>query len=131
MAQADIDVIRESHEAFRRRDLDAFLAFMHPDVEFRSLVLEIEGVYRGHEGVRSWWENILAVFPDWSPRIESAREVGDRILVRVRAEGSGTGSGSRLERDWWQVVRVEDGRLRSWAFFRTQREALETLALSD
>jgi ketosteroid isomerase-like protein len=127
--QADIDVVRESHDAFRRRDLDAFLSYMHPDVEFRSLVLEIEGLYHGHEGVRSWWENVLAVFPDWSPRIESAREIGDHILVQVRAEGSGTGSGSALERDWWQVVRVEDGRLKSWAFFRTQQEALEAAAL--
>ena len=131
MAQADIEVVRESHEAFRRRDLDAFLTYMDPGVEFRSLALEIEGVYHGHEGVRSWWDNVLAVFPEWSPRIESAREIGDRILVQVRAEGTGTGSGSPLERDWWQVVRVEDGRLRSWAFFRTKQEALEALAVSD
>jgi ketosteroid isomerase-like protein len=129
MAQADIDVVRESHEAFRRRDLDAFMTYMDPEVEFRSLVLEIEGMYRGHEGVRSWWENVLAVFPDWSPRIEDAREVGDRVVARVRAEGSGTGSGISLERDIWQVAQVQGGRLRSWAFFRTEQEALESVAL--
>jgi ketosteroid isomerase-like protein len=129
MAQADIDVVRESHEAFRRRDLDAFMTYMDPEVEFRSLVLEIEGLYRGHEGVRSWWENVLAVFPDWSPRIEDAREVGDRVVARVRAEGSGTGSGISLERDIWQVAQVQGGRLRSWAFFRTEQEALESVAL--
>jgi ketosteroid isomerase-like protein len=129
MAQADIDVVRESHEAFRRRDLDAFMTYMDPEVEFRSLVLEIEGLYRGHEGVRSWWENVLAVFPDWSPRIEDAREVGDRVVARVRAEGGGTGSGISLERDIWQVAEVRGGRLRSWAFFRTEQEALESVAL--
>jgi hypothetical protein len=102
---------------------------MDPEVEFRSLVLEIEGLYRGHEGVRSWWENVLAVFPDWSPRIEDAREVGDRVVARVRAEGSGTGSGISLERDIWQVAQVQGGRLRSWAFFRTEQEALESVAL--
>ena len=124
MSQADVDMVAESHEAFRRRDLDTWLGYLDPDVEFSSLVLEIEGVYRGHEGARSWWENVVAVFPDWSPRVVQAREIGDRILVQVRAEGSGTGSGIHLERDVWQIANVENGRLKSWSFFRTEQEAL-------
>ena len=131
MAQGDIDLIRESHEAFRRRDLDAFLAYVDPEVEFRSHILELEGAYHGHEGVRAWWDNVVAVFPDWSPRMEDARECGDSVLVRVRAEGMGTGSGIPLERDIWQVVQVRDGRLRSWAFFRTEAEALQAVATRD
>ena len=129
MSQAHIDLVRESHEAFRRRDLDAFLGYMDPDVEFTSLVLEVEGTYRGHEGVRSWWDNILSVFPDWQPRAVEEREVGDRLVLRIRAEGTGTGSGINVDRDIWQVAEVRDGRLRSWKFFRTEREALEAAAL--
>jgi ketosteroid isomerase-like protein len=128
MAQADIDVVRGSHEAFRRRDLDAFLAYMDPEIEFTSLILEVEGVYRGHEGIRSWWENILAVFPHWQPQVEDAREVGDRVLLRVRAEGAGTGSGIHVDRVIWQVAEVRDGRLRAWRFFRTEQEALVSAA---
>jgi hypothetical protein len=100
-------------------------------VEFTSLVLEIEGVHRGHEGARTWWENVVAVFPDWSPSVVDAREVGDRILVQVRAEGTGTGSGIELERDFWQIAQVEDGLLRSWTFFRTEQEALEAATRRD
>jgi ketosteroid isomerase-like protein len=128
MADSDIEVVCHSHDAFRNRDLDAWLALVHPDVEFSSMVLEIEGVYRGREGARSWWESLVAVFPDWRPRVVDAREVGDSILVQVRAEGTGTGSGIELERDIWQVCRVEDGLLRSWRFFRTEQEALDALA---
>src|SRR3954451_14504203 len=125
MSQADIDVVCDSHDAFRNRDLDGWLAYLHPDVEFTSLVLEIEGVHRGHEGARQWWENVVAVFPDWSPRVVDAREIGDRVLVQVRAEGTGTGSGIELERDFWQVAEADGGLLRSWSFFRTEQEALE------
>ena len=131
MAQADIDLVRDSHEAFRRRDLEAFLGYMDPDVEFTSLVLEVEGTYRGHEGVRSWWDDILAVFPDWSPQIEDAREIGDRILLRVRAEGEGTGSGIGQTRHFWQVAEVRDGRLTSWKFFRTEQEAAGAAAMGS
>jgi ketosteroid isomerase-like protein len=131
MSQEDVQVVRGTFEAFQRRDLDAFLTAMDPEVEFRSLVLEVEGVYHGHEGIRAWWESVLAVFPDWCPQVEDARELGDRVLVRVRAEGSGTGSGIVQERDIWQVADVRDGRVRSSAFFRTELEALEAVGLQQ
>jgi ketosteroid isomerase-like protein len=129
MAQADVDLVRESHDAFRRRDLDRWLDYLDPEVEFTSLVLEIEGTYRGHEGARSWWDSVVAVFPDWSPQVVEAREVGEQVLVQVRAEGSGTGSGIHLERDSWQIARVEDGRIKAWNFYRSEQEALVAAAL--
>ena len=131
MAQSDIDVVCGSHEAFRRRDLDAFLEYMDPEVEFTSLVLEVEGTYRGHEGIRSWWDDILAVFPDWQPQVEDARQIGERVLLKVRAEGSGTGSGIDADRVIWQVAEVRDGRLKAWRFFRTEDEALAAAARGD
>ena len=128
MAQSDIEVVRGSHEAFRRRDFDAFVDYMDPDIEFSSLVLEVEGTYRGHDGIRSWWNDMLAVFPDWQPQVEDAREVGGRVVLRVRAEGSGTGSGIDVDRDIWQVAEVRDGRLTAWRFFRSEDEALAAAA---
>jgi ketosteroid isomerase-like protein len=125
---SDIDVVCASHEAFRRRDFDSFIELMDPGIEFRSLILEVEGTYRGHDGIRAWWNDILAVFPDWQPRVEEAREVGGRVVLRVRAEGPGTGSGVDVDRDIWQVAEVRDGRLAAWRFFRTEDEALAAAA---
>src|SRR3954453_9379275 len=112
MGLSDTEVVRSSHEAFRRRDFDAFVECMDPDIEFSSLVLEVEGTYRGHDGIRSWWDDILAVFPDWRPPVEDAREGGGRVGLSVRAEGAGTGSGIDVGRVIWQVAEVRDGRLK-------------------
>ena len=131
MAQGDIDVVCGSHEAFRRRDFDAFVEYMAPDIEFSSLVLEVEGTYRGHEGLRSWWDDILAVVPDWQPQVEDAREIGERVLLKIRAEGAGTGSGIDLDRVIWQVAEVRDGLIGAWRFYRTEEEALAAAARSD
>jgi len=125
MPQEDVEVVRRIFAAFRERDLEAFLGYLDPDVEFRSLILEIEGPYHGFDGATEWWADLLSVFPDWSPSIEEARKVADRVIVRVRAEGRGTGSGVAQARDIWQVAEVRDGRVRSSAFFRTEREALQ------
>jgi len=130
MAQSDIDVVCGSHDAFRRRDLDAFVGYMDPEIEFSSLVLEVEGTYRGLDGIRSWWRDILEVFPDWQPQVEDARQVGERVLLKVRAEGAGTGSGIDVDRAIWQVAEVRDGRIAAWRFFRTEDEALAAAARS-
>jgi ketosteroid isomerase-like protein len=130
VAQSDIDLVCGSHDAFRRRDLDEFVEYMDPEIEFTSLVLEVEGTYRGHDGIRSWWNGILEVFPEWQPQVEDARQVGDRVLLKVRAEGAGTGSGIDVDRAIWQVAEVRDGRIAAWRFFRTEDEALAAAARS-
>ena len=129
MSQENVEIVRSTFEAFQRRDLDAFLGCFDPDVEYRSLVLEVEGTYRGHEGMRRWWEGILTVFPDWSPEVVDSRDLGQQVVSRVRAEGRGTGSGISVDRDIWHLGEVRDGRLRWSAFFRTEDEALEAAAL--
>jgi ketosteroid isomerase-like protein len=131
VSRENVDVVRASFEAFRGRDLGAFLSCFDPEVEYRSLVLEVEGSYHGHDGMRSWWDGVLAVFPDWNPQLEEARDLGRRVLSRVRAEGQGTGSGIPLERDIWHLAEIRDGRITSSAFFRTEHEALEAAGLRN
>ena len=65
--------------------LDAFLALCDPDVEFASGLLELEGggPYRGHDGVRSWWQNLLSVFPDFGTDIDEVRNFGDLTVARL------------------------------------------------
>jgi hypothetical protein len=50
------------------------------------------------------------------------------VVLRVLAEGAGTGSGIDLDRVIWQVAEVSDGRMKSWRFFRTEDEALAAAA---
>jgi ketosteroid isomerase-like protein len=126
-----VEVVRRAYDAFRRRDLEKFLSCIAREVEFQSHVLEVEGVYRGHEGARAWWNGVLDVFPDWRPEVVDAREVGGRVVVRARAEGRGTGSGIALQRDIWQVAEVHNGQITSWAFFRTEQEALAAVGLRE
>jgi integrase len=45
-------------DAFNRRDLDAYLALADHDLELTPYEVWVQGgqPYRGHAGVRSWWE---------------------------------------------------------------------------
>lgn len=133
MSQEAVDLLRRAVDAFNRRDLDAFLALCDPDVEFISYLMQVEGggPYHGHDGVRSWWERLLAVYPDFRVEIESARDLGNRTMARMRAHGRGVESDAPIDQTLWQVAEYRRGKVIWWRFVSTEAGALEAAGLSD
>ena len=130
MAPENVDVIRAAHAAYTRGDIDSFLTLVQPDVEFKSLIVEADtaGTYRGHDGLRGWFEAINNAFDDPGSRLEDARDLGDdRVLAKVVAYG--TAGGVRVEQTMWQGVILREGRIQSWTFCRSEAEALEAIGL--
>jgi ketosteroid isomerase-like protein len=123
------ELARDAFAALGRRDYDGFLDLMDPDVEFTSLVAESEAkVFCGHAGVRQFLDQLLSVFPDWTPEVERAESFGDVALVKVRFQGTGAGSGTAVEQVAWQVARGRDGKVIGWGFYRTEDEAREAVS---
>ena len=123
------ELAREAFAALARRDFDGFLDLMDPDVEFMSLIQESEArLYCGHVGVRQFLDEMLSVFPDWTPEVESTEAFGDTVLVKVRFLGTGAGSGMSIEQVGWQVARGRDGKVVGWRIYRTEEEARAALS---
>ena len=134
MSQENVEQYRRAIDAFNRRDLDAFLAICDPEVEFFSRFLELEGggPYRGHEGLRTWWDQLLDVSPDFRGDIEEVRELGDHVVIaRVRFHGHGAESNVPMDQTSWQVVRVRDAKAVWMGIYRTKAEALEAVGLAE
>jgi ketosteroid isomerase-like protein len=131
MSQENVELYRRGIEAFNRRDLEAFLALAHPDVVGVSRVLAIEGgPYRGHDGIRVWWNTLLDVFPDFSIEILDVRD-GGRVTVAAlcnRARGEGRAA---LEDFVWQIAEWTDGKVVSWEIHGSERAALEAAGLAE
>ena len=116
--------------ALNAGDLDGFLSYIAEDVEFTSLVAEAEGTtFRGHEGVRLWWETVRGSFQDPSWELLETRLTEDWGLIQFRLEG--TIGGAPVSQTMWQASRLRDGKIAWWAFFRTEEEALEVAELPD
>ncbi len=131
MSQKNEEIAKRMYEALERDDIEAFLADVDPYVEFYSLILEIEGVFHGHEGVREWWSGIRTTFPDWMPSLVEIRAFGDRVVIHGRGSGSGAASGVGIDEDFWQVAELRDGRMTWYRAVRTEKEALEAAGLSE
>jgi hypothetical protein len=131
MSKENVELAYRCYEALQADDLETFLEYIDPNVEWRSLVLEIEGVFHGHDGVRDWWNGLKSVFPDWKPLIVEVRELGDRIVIHARGIGSGAASGVGIDGDFWQVAEIQRGRIVWYRAVRSEAEALEAAGLSE
>src|SRR5215211_5292711 len=112
--------------ALNSGDLEAFLALTAEDVEFTSMVAEAEGTtFRGHDGVRAWWETVRGAFRDPRWEVLDVRGSGGEGIVKFRLVG--TLAGVEVAQTMWQAAAIREGKLAWWAFFRTEREALEAM----
>ena len=81
MSQENVESYRTAAAAWARGDIDAALVFADDDAEIISRVFLLEGSYRGHEGVRRWWQDLHDTFPDWDPEVGEVRALGDATLA--------------------------------------------------
>ena len=130
MSQENVELVEAAYTALDRRDLDAFLAVIHPEVEFRSLIAEAEGqTYRGHDGVREWWDAVAESLGGLRYALEKAEGFRDRGILRVRIVG--TIEGVEVPQTMWQAWRVREGLICWWDGFRTEAEALDAVGLRE
>jgi ketosteroid isomerase-like protein len=86
-------VIRRLFDAFSRRDVDATIALMDPEVEFfaPTATLAHEGTsYRGHEGIRDYFADIDRLWEELRVTPAEYRSEDDKVLVlgQIHARGA-------------------------------------------
>jgi hypothetical protein len=74
-------LLRAVYDAFNRRDIEAVIATLHPDVDWPNAWEG--GRVHGHDAVRAYWTRQFAeIAPQVEPQAFSAREDG-RLAVEV------------------------------------------------
>ena len=132
MSEENVDRYRRVVEAFAGKDLAAFLELFDPDVDFAPRSAELEGSsYRGHEGIRSWWETMFRLFSEYRAEIQEVQDLGDVTFGRLRLRGHGMESGAPMEQTQWHVVEWRQGTVVRWRTLRTEAQALEAAGTSE
>ncbi len=131
MSKENLERARHAFDAFNRRDIDALLALVDPEAEIATRFMEMEGDshYRGHDGVRKWWRDLLAVFPDFSMEVLELRDLGDSGIAALRVRGHGLDSGVPFEETVWAAVEWRNDKVTRWRNFGSEAEALEAAGL--
>ena len=91
MSQANTELralAEAAYAALNAGDLDAFTALTGEDVEFTSMIAEAEGTtFRGHPGIRVWWDTVRGEFEDVRWEAVDLRGTGDRGIAHFRIVG--------------------------------------------
>ena len=132
MSQENVEIVRRAAEAFNGRDLDHWIEFFDPEIEYHDTPDFPGGeVHRGLEALRRHAESYLSAWSDARVKLD-VRPVGQQVAGRIRYTGAGRATGIEVETP--EVGALYDfraGRIRRVRQFATYAEALEAAGLSE
>jgi ketosteroid isomerase-like protein len=145
VSQENVDIVRAVLTAYRNPELIPLLAsgdldfsWVDPDIEWDAsrldeMIPDLAEVFRGHEGVRTYWRRWFEAWRDLEFEVEDVLDAGDdavALIVNQRQWGRHTGIATALP-PYAQVFTLRDGKLVRWRTFPDQAEALEAVGLSE
>ena len=132
MSQENVESSYRALDAFNRRDIEAFLSLVDEDVEISSRLAPLaEGGYRGHDGVRLWFQNLWDAFPDVRSEPVEMRDLGEMTLFAVRFRGHGGQSGAPIDQTIWQLAEFREGKCILLHSYDAETDALEAAGLAE
>lgn len=107
-----------------------------PDIEIRNWAESpMPGPYRGHDGVRQWWDDVNDPDTGIDIRMFQLRDLipvdGSSVVAIQRATGSARYSGLALDHTWGAIVRVREGLIVSAHGFATPDAAKKAAGLAS
>jgi uncharacterized protein len=134
MSEENVERVRRGYDAWNRRDLDAAIAFVDPEIEWTMIGTTrfpgTEGTYHGHDGVREFWRLLIEPWAELHIEVEGTRASGDLVVafVRFRAQAR---EGLELEAPFVHLLDFRHGKLIRFRSFDNRAEALEAAGLRE
>jgi ketosteroid isomerase-like protein len=135
MSQENVSAVKRGVDAYNRRDVEALLEELDPDVEWVSGLLSPFAsearVYRGPEGVREMLGDQFEALSEIHIEYSQIQDLGDRIVAIGSIRARGRESGAETESPHASVVDFKNGKvIRERAYFG-HSEALEAAGLRE
>ena len=122
------DIPQAFADAITRSDVEAGVALCHPEVEFTSM-LDMRGrAYRGHQGIREYFDDIESAWSEWKVELHEVAVGEDgRVALVMTMHVRGKGSGATLTDTAAHVWTLRDGRLWRNRLYREPQDALRDI----
>jgi hypothetical protein len=107
-------IVASFYQAFARRDLEALLQLIHPEVEFRAaenFIYAAQNPYLGPDAVAALIKRIDA---DWNGFLILPEEIhgtGDMVIARGRYRGTFKANGFSLNAEYVHVFKFRDAKI--------------------
>ena len=132
MSQENVELNRQFVEAFNRRELDAWLAYLDPEITWYAMTHEPEpGPFQGHEGVSKMAARWLDLLSDLRIEAKEHIDAGEYLVVPVRICGHAPDSDAEVVGEEVFLNKYRDGKIVEVREYRTREEALEAVGISE
>ena len=108
------DLLRRAVDAYNRRDVDALLAELDPEVEWAPALPGMVGgdaiVYRGADGIHQMFHDLFEVLDEIHFSYDDVRDLGDRVIAIGYIRTRGKASGAETRSPYVNVAELRDGK---------------------
>ena len=107
----DVETLRNAYEALNHGDIEGALAVLDEDAEWSEHSdLPEAGVYRGRAAIRAFLQQFLESWQDFHQETEELIAGDSCVLVMLRSQVRGKGSGVAVEATYAHLWTMRDGR---------------------
>lgn len=135
MSQENVEAFKRALEAANRRDVEAFLEELDPEVEWHPVMpAALAGkaaVYRGHEGVHELFGDRDEAFAESDMEFSEIRDLGDRIVAIGRLRSRGKASGAEIDSPLAFVADFKNSKATRVQSYLDPKEAFEAAGLRE
>jgi ketosteroid isomerase-like protein len=130
MSKENMDIVGRHIDALNRRDLAGFVGLTTSDYELLPAMTGFAGAcFRGREGVETYFEELHDAWEEFRVVGEEFLDLGDRVLVLMRVEGLGRGSGIPVDARQAIIVDVRGDKISRTRSYLDRAEALRAAGL--
>jgi uncharacterized protein len=126
------DRLRVAYEGFGRRDMEAILSVMDPDIEWDATdALAHTGLYHGHQGVTEYIESLAGVWEEFHLYPEQFTESADgaHVMVLGSVQGRLAATGQEVDARFAHVLQLEAGAVTRLKVCLDREAALQEMPL--
>jgi ketosteroid isomerase-like protein len=135
MSEENVESFKRGLGAYNRRDLDALMEELDPDVEWHPALAVLLGgeqtVFRGYQGVLESIQEEDEALAMYQVEISEIRDLGNSLLAIGCARVRGKESGVPTESPFCALCDYRDGKLIRLRTYLDLKEAHEAAGLSE
>ncbi len=133
MSHQNVELLRRVIKAYNARDIEAFIAYCDPGIEFHSAFSAVGGaVHHGHDGLRVWHREVQDVWGG-ETRVEAEVyfDLGEQTLTFYLLHGRGQHSGAEVAMPVALVARWRKGLIVYMKGYAHREDSLSDLDVSE
>ena len=132
MSQENVEIVRQSLDAYSRRDIDALRTLNHPDLEldWSASVGSLAGVYRGLDQALRFYAEYYETFEATVIKPDRFIETGDLVVVPNVAHQRGR-DGIEVSARSTLVFAVHNRLITRICLYQDEDEALKAVGLAE